>query len=97
MSQPSDMPNFDELGHERHRAIMVWFFLRKNHGKWFSPIEVSDHIGLAESTVKSALSRIFGLPPIMRSRIQKRIIENGKGRKTEYRFVRIINIFFEEE
>jgi len=91
------MPNFENLGHERHRAILVWFFLRGNHGRWFTPNEIAHSVGLAESTVRSALSRIFGLSPIMRPRLQKRTIEDEEGRRTEYRFKRIINISFEEE
>jgi len=91
------MPNFDGLGHERHRAILVWFFLRENHGRWFTPNEIANSIRLAESTVRNALSRIFGLPPIMRPRLQRHTIEDERGRRTEYRFKRIINISFEEE
>jgi len=93
---PPDMPNFDSLGHERHRAITIWFFLRENHGRWFTPGEITERIGLAESTVRSALSRIFGLPPIMRPRLQRRIIEDESGRKVEYRFMKILEILFEE-
>jgi hypothetical protein len=40
----------------------VWFFLRKNHGEWFTVEDISRQIGLAETTVQNALSRIFGLP-----------------------------------
>lgn len=98
MSQtPEDMPNFNGLGHERHRAITVWFFLRANHGGWFTVRGIATGTGLAESTVQSALSRIFGLLPVMRPRIQRRIIEDERGRRTEYRFVRIIKIIFEDE
>jgi len=90
------MPDFDSLGHERRRAIIVWLFLRRNHGRWFTPKEIAEGTGLAESTVRSALSRIFGLPPAMRPRLQRRVIEDERGRRTEYRFVRIREIIFEE-
>ncbi len=93
---PEDMPNFDGLGHERRRAITVWWFLRENHGQWFTIRKIATSIGLSDSTVQSALSRIFGRLPAMRPRIQRRIIEDERGRRTEYRFVRIIRIIFEE-
>lgn len=91
------MPTFESLGHERTRAITVWLFLRRHHGMWFTSEEIAEGIGLAESTVESALSRIFGLPPAMRPRLQRRVIEDEKGRRKAYRFMRIIDIIFEEE
>ena len=97
MSQPPpDTPNFDGLGHERNRAFTVWFFLRSKHGRWFTSREIASQTNLAESTVESALSRIFGLRPVMRPRLQRRVIEDDRGRRRQYRFVRIKEIIFEE-
>ncbi|MEM2394201.1 MAG: hypothetical protein QXW82_07185 [Candidatus Bathyarchaeia archaeon] len=93
---PPDMPEFDRLGHERHRAILVWLYLRRNHGKWLTPDEIAKGTGLAVSTVQSALSRIFGLPPALRPLLERRVIEDAGGRRTEYRFRRIIDIIFEK-
>ena len=92
---PPDTPNFESLGHERMRAFKVWFFLRSNHGNWFTVSEISNGIGLAESTVRNALSRIFGLPPLMRPRLERQIVESDEGRLIQYRFRGIVNILFE--
>ncbi|MBC7130344.1 hypothetical protein H5T51_03870 [Candidatus Bathyarchaeota archaeon] len=92
---PPDMPEFERLGHERHRAILVWLFLRRHHGRWFTVEEIAKGTGLAVSTVKSALSRIFGLPPKFRPLLERRVVDDERGRRTEYRFRRIIDIIFE--
>ena len=94
---PSDTPNFNSLGHERTRAFTVWMFLRMNHGTWFTTNQISEGSGLAESTVRSALSRIFGLPRVMRPRLERHTIVDDRGRLTFYRFRRIVEIRFEEE
>ena len=93
---PSDMPRFDSLGNEYARALKVWFFLRMHHGTWFRVKDIAEGIGLAESTTKNALARIFGLPGEFRPRIERRIIEDHEGRIVEYRFRRIIQIIFEK-
>lgn len=97
MSQPPDMPDFSGLGHEFRRALTIWFFLRSNHGRWFTPREISIGTSLALSTVRHALSRIFGLPPLSRPRLQRQIIEDENGRRVQYRFTRIIDIVFDEQ
>jgi len=71
-------------------------FLRFNHGNWFTSEEIARQTGLSESTVKSALSRIFDLPPTLKPRLQRHIVEDEKGRTKKYRFARIIKIIFEE-
>ena len=93
---PNDMPQFDGLGHERTRALRVWFFLRVHHGNWYSIREISDNTGLAESTVENALSRIFGLPPLMRPFLERIISETDAGRTTVFRCKRIIEIRTED-
>ena len=90
------MPHFESLGNENARALKVWFFLRRNHGIWFSVEEIAEGIGLAESTTQNALSRIFGLPGVMRPRIERRKIEDHRGKITQYRFRGIRKILFEE-
>lgn len=92
---PLDTPNFDGLGHEAHRAYRVRRFLRRNHGKWFTSSEIAEGTGLAESTVESALSRIFGLPPAFRPRLQRHVIEDESGKTKEYRFAKIVEMIFE--
>lgn len=94
---PSDTPYFEKLGHEQHRAIIVWLFLRRNHGKWFTAKEIAEDINLADSTVTSALSRIFDLPPLLRSRLQRRTIDDERGRRKQYRFMLILKIIFDEQ
>ncbi len=93
---PSDTPYFEKLGHEQHRAIKVWLFLRRNHGKWFTAKEISEGINLAESTVTSALSRIFGLPRVLRLKLQRQTTEDERGRIKQYRFMRILEIIFDD-
>jgi len=93
---PPDTPNFDSLGHERNRAFTVWIFLRSHHGDWYNSEEIATSTGLAESTVQSALSRIFGLPIVMRPRIHRRVVEDETGQRKEYKFQRIIRIIFDE-
>ena len=92
---PSDMPRFDSLGSEATRALKVWFFLRMNHGKWFKVDDIAEGIGLAESTTANALTRIFGLPGEFRPRIERRILEDDRGKIVEYRFRGIVDIIFE--
>lgn len=92
-----DMPRFEDLGHEETRALRVWFFLRTHHGKWYTIKDISANIGLAETTVKNALSRIFGLPRIMRPFLERRTSESDESDKiTEFRCKRIIQILTEE-
>jgi len=91
-SPPEDMPDFGGLGHDRHRALEVWYFLRTNHGRWFTVGQIAVSLGLHETTVQHALYRIFGLLPIFRPRIERRMRDG----EYEYRFARIIGIAFEE-
>ena len=93
---PKDMPQFDSLGHEQARAFRVWFFLRAHHGNWYTISGISSNIGLAESTVENALSRIFGLPGFMRPFLEKRIFEDDEGRIVEFRCQGIIDIITED-
>jgi len=93
---PKDMPQFDSLGHEQTRALRVWFFLRTHHGTWHTVNEISTKIGLAESTVGNALSRIFGLPRVMRPFLQRSSFEDDEGKVWKFRCQTIIDIITED-
>lgn len=78
------VPQVLKLG-SRGSRIKIWTFLYLNSGKWFTKVEICEHLDLPESTAQLALEDLRYLP-----RIESESVRKGRRGRPEkkYRFSR---------